>query len=241
MMTRLMLILLLPLAAAAQSLPADEAETLLMEATQFFDQANQAAETNLENARALYDKAILRFERLRSEGGIANGRLFYNLANAYWPAAPLCGPLDVCVGYLRVRSRDLLGNESAAWTTAFVLRYDGAAPAADFTFVEGITTTQTLVHLAINADDQGSGVRELRLSGDGRAWTPWEAYVTERAWILPATTGEAWPVYLQVRDGAGLTSEALGAQWAISIFALLAGGASVAYIAATRHLVRSLD
>lgn len=41
--------------------------------------------------------------------------------------------------------------------------------------------------------------------------------------------------------GAGLTSEALGAQWAISIFAMLAGVASIVYVSSTRRLVRSLS
>lgn len=60
-----------------------DAETLLMEGTQFFDQANQAAGADPEAAKALYDKAIMRFERLAGEFHVENGRLFYNLGNAY--------------------------------------------------------------------------------------------------------------------------------------------------------------
>jgi len=78
----------------------------------------------------------------------------------------------------------------------------------DFTFNGGVTqTTQTLVTLNVTANDVGSGVSEMRLSGDGRKnWTPWEAYATERLWLLPAISRQWWPVYLQVRDGVLLES-----------------------------------
>ncbi len=127
-------------------------------------------------------------------------------ANRYQSGAPLCGANAACTGYLRLRSRDNVDNEPAGWSTVFVLRYDNAAPVADFTFREGITTTQTLVNLRIAATDQGSGVREMRLSGNGQDWTPWEAYAEERPWTIPAISRQAWPGYLQVRDGVGLTS-----------------------------------
>jgi hypothetical protein len=124
----------------------------------------------------------------------------------YRSPAPLCGANDACTGYLRLRSRDNVDNEPAGWSTAFVLRYDNAPPAADFTFTQGVTTTQTLVNLKIAATDQGSGLREMRLSSDGAAWTPWEVYAAERPWEIPGISRQSWPVYLQVRDGVGLTS-----------------------------------
>lgn len=127
-------------------------------------------------------------------------------ANGYQWGTPLCGTNEACIGYLRLRSRDNVDNEPADWTTAFVLRYDNAPPVADFTFSEGITTTQTLVHLQINATDAGSGLSEMRLSGDGTNWTSWEVYADERLWTIPAISRQWWPVYLQVRDAVGLPS-----------------------------------
>lgn len=122
-------------------------------------------------------------------------------------ATPLCGPTDACTGYLRLRSRDNVGNQANDWSTAFVLRYDNVPPVADFNFSGNITqTTQTLLTLNINASDAGSGVRAMRLSGDGLTWTPWEQYATERLWSIPAISRQYWPVYLQVRDGVGLES-----------------------------------
>lgn len=127
-------------------------------------------------------------------------------ANRYQSGAPLCGVNAACTGYLRLRSRDQVDNEPAGWATAFVLRYDNAPPVADFTFSQGMTTTQTLVNLQIAATDQGSGVAEMRLSGDGQSWTSWEVYTTTRPWEIPGISRQSWPVYLQVKDGVGLTS-----------------------------------
>ncbi len=120
---------------------------------------------------------------------------------------PLCGTNEACTGYLRLRSVDNVDNQAEDWSTAFVLRYDNAPPTADFNFNGGATqTTQTLVTLHITASDQGSGVREMRLSGDGSNWTTWEVYATRRPWTIPAISRQWWPVYLQVRDGMELES-----------------------------------
>ena len=125
----------------------------------------------------------------------------------YRSSTPLCGTNDACTGYLRLRSRDNVDNDAEKWSTAFVLRYDNAPPIADFTFNNGVTrTTQTLVTLRITASDRGSGVREMRLSGDGQNWTPWEVFATERPWTIPGISRQWWPVYLQVKDGVGLVS-----------------------------------
>lgn len=131
-------------------------------------------------------------------------------SNSYQSPNPLCGSNDACVGYLRLRSQDNVSNLAEDWTTAFVLRFDNAPPEADFTFNGGVTqTTQTLVTLNLTASDAGSGVQEMRLSGDGAAWTPWEPYADERPWVIPGISRQSWPVYLQVRDGVGLESQVI--------------------------------
>ncbi len=131
----------------------------------------------------------------------------FSTARSFQSATPLCGTNEACTGYLRLRSVDNVDNQAKDWSTAFVLRYDNAPPTVDFTFNGGVTrTTQTLVTLHITADDQGSGVREMRLSGDGKNWTSWEVYSTRRLWTIPAISRQWWPVYLQVRDGVGLES-----------------------------------
>ncbi|MCZ7572731.1 MAG: hypothetical protein M5U01_29595 [Ardenticatenaceae bacterium] len=131
-------------------------------------------------------------------------------ASAFQSATPLCGANQACTGYLRLRSQDNVDNIAEDWSTPFVLRYDNAPPAVDFSFSGGVTqTTQALVALQISATDQGSGVRAMRLSSDGQNWSPWEVYAEERLGSIPAISRQAWPVYLQVQDGVGLESEAI--------------------------------
>ncbi|MGB4801721.1 MAG: hypothetical protein WBV59_03615, partial [Anaerolineae bacterium] len=134
----------------------------------------------------------------------------FSPANSFASATPLCGSSAACTGYLRLRSRDNVNNEAEDWTTGFVLRYDNAPPTVDFTINGGVTqTTQTLITLDITAADAGSGVQEMRISGDGAAWTPWETYATQRPWTIPGISRQWWPVYVQVRDGVGLTSDVI--------------------------------
>jgi tetratricopeptide (TPR) repeat protein len=58
-------------------------QELFSEANTFFNQANELLEQDVIQAEDLYRKAILRYERLVSEG-IQNGKLFYNIGNAYF-------------------------------------------------------------------------------------------------------------------------------------------------------------
>jgi hypothetical protein len=54
---------------------------LLQEANAAFQGANAASHPDA--AKPLYDKAILRYEKIIDQGGIQNAKLYYNLANAY--------------------------------------------------------------------------------------------------------------------------------------------------------------
>lgn len=71
-------------AASTRALSTTESETLLMEANASFREANETAARNPESAKELYGKSILRFERILREAGLRNGRLYYNLGNAYF-------------------------------------------------------------------------------------------------------------------------------------------------------------
>ena len=128
-------------------------------------------------------------------------------ANAFTDPTPLCDTVAVCTGYLRLQSVDNVDNRANEWSTGFVLRYDNVPPVVDFTFNEGITTTdQTHITLNIDASDEGSGVQAMRVSPNGQDWLPWEEYLESRAWVLPGVSRMSWPVYVQVRDGVGLES-----------------------------------
>ena len=66
----------------ARTLPREQLYALLNEANTAFQRANAIID-NPDFARQLYDKAILLYERIIDQGGVRNGRLYYNLANAY--------------------------------------------------------------------------------------------------------------------------------------------------------------
>jgi len=69
--------------ASAQKLSAEEINDLSYQASNYFRQANDLIRTSPSEAYKLYDQVILRYRRIVEEGGISNGRLYYNLGNAY--------------------------------------------------------------------------------------------------------------------------------------------------------------
>jgi tetratricopeptide (TPR) repeat protein len=77
------LVLFLIAAPAGAALSKQDAYSLLNQANQFFREANTAS-NEPNQAKRLYDRAILNYEKIISEGQIQNSKLFYNLANAYF-------------------------------------------------------------------------------------------------------------------------------------------------------------
>ena len=66
---------------ASAALTPDQVSSLYSEANEAFRQGN--AEVDPTERRVLYDRAIIRFEKIIHEGEIENPKLYYNLANAY--------------------------------------------------------------------------------------------------------------------------------------------------------------
>ena len=81
---------LVALLLSVVSLPAEmsdsELRTVFSEANGLFRQANEVAAQNPIAAEDLYRRAALRFERLVDDGEVRNGKLYYNLGNAYFRA-----------------------------------------------------------------------------------------------------------------------------------------------------------
>lgn len=61
-----------------------EIEQLFKEGTEYFHKANEILVQNMEGAKELYRKAALRMERIVDEGGLHNGKLYYNIGNIYF-------------------------------------------------------------------------------------------------------------------------------------------------------------
>ena len=79
------LCLLLPHCAAAESpLTALQAASLCQEAEQLFQEGNAQYAAGNQEAWESWSKAARRYERLRQDGNIHNGALYYNLGNIYF-------------------------------------------------------------------------------------------------------------------------------------------------------------
>jgi hypothetical protein len=61
-----------------------EIDELFSQGEQSFRQANEASASDAAAARELYQRAALRWERIAREGDVHNGRLYYNIGNAYF-------------------------------------------------------------------------------------------------------------------------------------------------------------
>ena len=69
-------------ATAEARLPKDQIYALYNRANETFRQANSTKDP--EQAKRLYEKAILNFEKIIDQGQVENAKLYYNLANAYF-------------------------------------------------------------------------------------------------------------------------------------------------------------
>jgi tetratricopeptide (TPR) repeat protein len=76
-----LLLALVGVALAGESLSESEKNDLYLQGKEFFHQATEISASNPEAGKDLYTKALLRFNRLVEEGGIRNGKLFYNIGN----------------------------------------------------------------------------------------------------------------------------------------------------------------
>lgn len=66
------------------TLDSAEISNLYAQARKIFQEANELAATDTEQARSLYTKSLMRYERIVKEGDIHNGKLYYNMGNIYF-------------------------------------------------------------------------------------------------------------------------------------------------------------
>ena len=128
-------------------------------------------------------------------------------ANEFVSTTPICGENDACTHYLRLQTEDNAGWKSE-WVTAFALRYDNAPPTAELVANYGvIQTNHTTIRLDINASDEGSGVKLMRLSNEGTVWTEWQPLESPIYWDIPAVGRRDYDILLQVADAIPLFSD----------------------------------
>ena len=73
-----------PFKASASDLDTAQIVDLYSQAKDLFRQANEMSVSDPAQARGLYQKSAMRYERLVQEAGIRNGKLYYNLGNVYF-------------------------------------------------------------------------------------------------------------------------------------------------------------
>lgn len=66
-----------------------ELKILFDEGAELFAEANELHARDPEGAKEIYEKAALRFERVVREGEVENGKLYYNIGNAYFRSGDL--------------------------------------------------------------------------------------------------------------------------------------------------------
>lgn len=70
--------------ADASTLNTTQIVDLYSQAKILFRQANELSVTSPDQAKDIYRKSAMRYERIMREGGIRNGKLYYNLGNTYF-------------------------------------------------------------------------------------------------------------------------------------------------------------
>ena len=70
--------------ANAEKLDDAQIVDLFSQAKDLFRQANELSVSKPDQAKDLYEKSAMRYERIIRDGGIQNGKLFYNLGNVYF-------------------------------------------------------------------------------------------------------------------------------------------------------------
>jgi len=128
--------------AKAASLNETQISNLYTEAQTLFKQANETAAKHPDDAQTLYAKAAMRYESIIKDGGIHNGRIYYNLGNIYFQMkdigrtilnyrrAMLYTPNDEMlkqnINYARERRHDKIEDkqETIVLKTLFFWHYD---------------------------------------------------------------------------------------------------------------------
>ncbi|MBT3375950.1 MAG: hypothetical protein HN742_15255 [Lentisphaerae bacterium] len=82
--TAVILVMSIWMAHDADALSETEVVELFSQSKELFRQANEVVAEDPGAARELYRKSVMRLERIVSEGNVHNGRLFYNIGNAYF-------------------------------------------------------------------------------------------------------------------------------------------------------------
>ena len=115
--------------------------------------------------------------------------------------------VDITDGLLDVTVRNTNAPDPQISWIMIVEEEDTTAPTGDFSINEGAQyTNNRTINLTLNAEDDASGVNQVRISTDSENWNEWENYTTSKVIELPSGDGEK-TVFVQYKDGSGNISE----------------------------------
>lgn len=132
--------------AHAAKLSASQVRALFHQANTLFHRADDLAKKNPEKARSLYLQAAMHYERIVKKGGIRNGRLYYDIGNAWFRTKdigrailnyrramqyiPNDPNLRQNLAYAREKRLDKISEpeDTAVLKTLFFWHYDFSAP-----------------------------------------------------------------------------------------------------------------
>lgn len=84
------------------------------------------------------------------------------------------------------------------------IKLDTTAPTGSISQSNNIVDTSTIT-LSLNANDDVSGIAQMRFANENGDWSSWEAYATSKTWSLQEGGGTKI-ISVQYMDNAGLTS-----------------------------------
>ena len=99
-------LLLITVIAGSEPLTSEQVMEHLYQGNAFFHEATEISKTDPRKSKELYLKSAMHFERIAREGGVRNGRLFYNTGNAYFRT----GDLGKAILYYK-RAYQLIPND----------------------------------------------------------------------------------------------------------------------------------
>ena len=132
---------------------------------------------------------------------LSNDGVSYDLWESYASTKPWTLSSGDGLKTVYVRYKDYAGNVSDVYSNTITL--DTATPTGSISINDGATyATSRSVNLMLSANDEASGVFQMRFSNDGSNWSDWESYDTSKTWTLIAGDSTK-TVYVQYKDNAG--------------------------------------
>ena len=114
--------------------------------------------------------------------------------------------LDDGIYYWRVKTKDAY-HATSNFSAEKMFKIDVTKPTGSIIIQDGVMSiNEQLVDLEINASDNGSGVADMQIIGDGGNEMPWEEYGSEKRIVISLVDGLK-TIGVRFKDHAGIVSD----------------------------------